>query len=418
LKNTPAISMIHRSLRRVIAAEGVSNFGSMLSRLALPWIATLTLGATPAAMAGLLVADVVAAAIGSLLLGSAIDRAPKRLAMLWCDALRAAVLCSVALGAWQGWLSMLWLVAAAAASGLLTVAFELARLAWIAQCVQADELPVSNARLSMIGSVSETAAFALGGWLYQAVGAALALAVDALSYLGSAWLLRGAREAPINAKRDASTGSPWRVWWREQREGWCVLLQQPRLRSLAVVEALRQLCFGLAGTSYMVYVSRDLALPTGLQGMVFALGSVGAFLGAALAPWLGLRIGTGRAMACGLALTCLGALCIPLAQGTVWWAIALLSVHQIVGDGGEALRDVHDRTLRQTTVGATWLARIDAGLRGIGQGATLAGAAAGGVIGTALSARSVLALSALAFGAAALWAWCRLSRRDAAAVTG
>ena len=93
-------------LRRVIAAEGVSNFGSMLSRLAIPWIATLMLGATPAAMAVLLVADVVAGAIGSLLLGSVIDRAPKRLAMLWCDGLRALVLAAVALGAWQDRLSM------------------------------------------------------------------------------------------------------------------------------------------------------------------------------------------------------------------------------------------------------------------------------------------------------------------------
>jgi hypothetical protein len=108
-------------LRRVIAAEGVSNFGSMLSRLAIPWVATLMLGATPAAMAVLLVADVMAGAIGSLLLGSVIDRARKRVALLCCDGLRALVLAVVAMGAWQGWLSMPLLVAAAAAGGLLTV---------------------------------------------------------------------------------------------------------------------------------------------------------------------------------------------------------------------------------------------------------------------------------------------------------
>ena len=54
-----------RDIARVIAAEGVSNFGSMLSRLAIPWVATLLLDATPAAMALLLVADVVAV-IGTL----------------------------------------------------------------------------------------------------------------------------------------------------------------------------------------------------------------------------------------------------------------------------------------------------------------------------------------------------------------
>ena len=38
----------------VLAAEGVSNFGSMLSRLAIPWLAALVLQATPSKMAALL----------------------------------------------------------------------------------------------------------------------------------------------------------------------------------------------------------------------------------------------------------------------------------------------------------------------------------------------------------------------------
>jgi hypothetical protein len=137
-----------------------------------------------------------------------------------------------------------------------------------------------------------------------------------------------------------------------------------------------------------------------------------------LAPRLGRVIGPGRAMGCGLALLCAGAACIPFAQGAGGWAIALLIAHQIVGDGGATLHDVQDRTLRQTAVTAPWLARVDAGLRGIGQCATLAGAALGGAIGTALSARSVLVLSAFAFGAAALRAWLTLARRDLATAAG
>jgi Major Facilitator Superfamily len=400
-----------RDLPRVIAAEGVSNFGSMLSRLAIPWVATLVLGATPAAMALLVVADVVAGAVGALLLGSAIDRAPKRQAMLACDALRALVLGAVALGAWQGWLSMPLLVAAAAAGGLLTVAFELARSAWFAQCVEAGELPARNAQLSMVGSLTETAAFALGGWLYQALGAVLALTLDALSYLASAALLRGVREAPpvLGARLH---GAAWRAWWHEQREGWNVLLGQARLRALAVIEALRGVGGALAGTSYMVYVARDLALPTGIQGLVFALGGVGAIAGAAVAPRLGIALGPGRAMAVGLGLAALGAACIPLAQGAGWAATALLVAHQIVGDGGQTLHDVHDRTLRQTAVEVRWLARVDAGLRGIGDAARLAGAGLGAVLGTALSARAALIASATLLALAAVWAGLTLARSN------
>ena len=55
--------------QRVLAAEMVSNFGSMLSRLVVPWLATLALSATPFEMGLLLMADVVAGACGALLLG-------------------------------------------------------------------------------------------------------------------------------------------------------------------------------------------------------------------------------------------------------------------------------------------------------------------------------------------------------------
>ena len=147
----------------MLAAEGISNFGSMLSRLAIPWIATLSLAASPLAMGGLVAADVLTGALGAVLLAGSIDRAGKRAVMLSCDLLRAAVLALLALLAWQGGLSLTILVAAAAANGMLTVGFEMARSAWVAQCVEASRLPQRNAQLSMAGSLSETAAFALGG---------------------------------------------------------------------------------------------------------------------------------------------------------------------------------------------------------------------------------------------------------------
>jgi MFS family permease len=217
------MSPVAPDFHRVAAAEGISNFGSMLSRLAIPWVATLMLGAGPAAMALLLMADLAASALGAMLLGPIIDAARKKRAMLVCDVLRCGVLAVVAWCAWQGVLSMPWLVAAAAAGGLLTVAFELARSAWVAQSAAAEQLPRVNARLVLVGSVSETAAFAAGGWLYQALGAALALAVDAVSYLVSAWLLRGVRETAPKAV-PAPHASPWQRWWTEQRQGWQALL--------------------------------------------------------------------------------------------------------------------------------------------------------------------------------------------------
>ena len=431
---------------RLLAAEAVSNFGAMLSRLAIPWLAALGLDATPWQMAALLLADVAAGAAGSLLLGRWVERHGKRAVMLGCDAGRAAVLAALAFLAWQGAASMPLLVAAAAANGLLTMAFEVARSAWMAQRLAAGDLVHRNAQMSMATSLSETAAFALGGWLFQWLGAVAALALDALSYVASALCLRGVGEvrpaspvrdtagvgdvatqgsaagvvssAAMDASRTAGGGAPvpmapgWaaaaRAWRREVGEGLRCIATHPTLRALASIEALMAVAGSLAGTSYMIYVARDLSIATGPLGVIFALGGLGAVVGARLAAGAARRLGTGPAMAAGLLACALGALCIPLAQGAGLLAIALLVMHQVVGDAGHTLFAVHDRTLRQTLVAPGLLARADAGIRGLGQAATLAGALAGGALGTALGARGVLWASAGVLALAAALAFARL----------
>jgi Na+/melibiose symporter-like transporter len=399
---------------RVLAAEGISNFGSMLSRLAIPWLATLVLQASAAQMAALLLADVAAAGVASLWLGAWVDRSGKRRVMLLADAGRCALLLALAFAAWRGQATMAGLFVAAAISGLLTAAFELARSAWVAQQVPAGELPRRNAQLSAAGSVTEAAAFAIGGWLFQGLGAVVALAVDALSYAASALCLRGVPEVPgAQGVRPSVPASWWARLQAEALHGLQAVAAHPALRTLAGVEGLLAFWMGLSGTSYMIFVSRDVGLPTSTLGMVFALGGLGSVAGAALAPRLGRRWGPGRVMTLGLLLTALGAACLPLVPGPGWMAVALLITQQTVGDAGHTLQQVHDRTLRQTAVPPELLARADAGIRTVGHACTVAGALAGGMLGTLFNARAVLAVAAGCVAAAAVLAALRLAERRA-----
>jgi hypothetical protein len=264
--------------------------------------------------------------------------------------------------------------------------------------------------LSVAASLTEAAAFALGGWLYQGLGAALALAADACSYAMSALALRGVH-AVAAAPRSTSARTRWQAWADDCTTGLRAVAAHGALRALAGIEILLALGMGLSATSYMIFVARDLALPTGVQGMIFALGGLGAMAGAMLAPGLGRRLGAGRAMSCGLAALATGAAFVPAATVAGWGALALLAAQQVLGDGGHTVHDVHDRTLRQTAVAVGLLARVDAAIRSIGQVATLAGAAAGGALGTAIGTRPVLALAAVAFAMAAVLAALTLGRR-------
>lgn len=401
-----------REFPRLLAAEGISNFGSMLSRLAIPWLAALVLQATPLQMAALLVADVLAGALGALLLGSLIDRAGKRAVMLLCDGLRALLIAGLALATWMDAVNWPMLLAAAAGTGLATVGFELARSAWMAQRIVTAELAQKNSQLSVVGSVSETAAFALGGWLYQWLGAALALAVDAASYAASALCLRGVTETPPAPRETAASGR-WAELWRDTAEGLRAIQARPALRALAGIEVLLSLGMSLTGTSIMIFVSRDIGLPTGELGMIFAAGGLGAIAGGRLAPWLGLRFGAGWAMVLGLAALALGSAFVPMVAAAGWLAVVLLVMQQVLGDAGHTVHQVFDRTLRQTSAPADLLARVDAGIRSAGHFATLLGAFIGGVLGNAFGTRFVLWLAVLFIAAAALLAALTLARRHA-----
>lgn len=385
--------------RSLLAGEAVSNFGTMLSRVAIPWIATLVLDATPLQMGLLVVADVIAGAAGSLALGAWVDRLDKRRVMIAADGARAMVVALVAIAAGLGVVAFWMLVVAAACGGILTIAFELARSAWMAQRLAAGELPARNAQMSMAGSLSETLAFALGGWLYQAAGAVLALIVDALTYVVSALFV--ARVPAAKAAPAPQSAQPVSIR-AEIAQGLRTLAAAPVLRMLAAVEVLVALGMSIAGTSYMIFVARDLGFDTGSLGLIFATGGIGALAGAALAPRIGARWGWRGAMATGLVLAAGGAFCIPLAQAASIAGAVLLVAHQVIGDGGVTIYDVHDRTLRQTAVPADRLARVDAALRTLGQLARLAGATGGGLLATQLGTRPALVLSATLFAVAAV----------------
>lgn len=146
--------------------------------------------------------------------------------------------------------------------------------------------------------------------------------------------------------------------------------------------------------------------------LIFATGGLGALLGTALAPPLGHRFHSGGAILFGLSCLALGAFCIPLAPGAMLLGAALLIVHQVLGDSGHIVYEVHDRTLRQTAVAPHLLARVDAGIRTLGHLATLLGALGGGALATVVGARLALTLSATLFMSAAIMAY-RLCRTPA-----
>ncbi len=393
------------SFQRVLAAEVISSFGSLMSRLAIPWLAVLVLQATPSAMAWLSMANVAAGALAALLLGALVDAWPKRRTMIAADIVRAATLLSLPLLAAFGTLTLPWLVAVVAINGVMTVAFELAQSAWIARSTDHEDLSRRNAALAAGGAVTEAASFGVTGWLFQWLGAVAVMVIDAATYVASALLLLRIDEPlqPPAEPGDRSTLSARvRALGESVRAGLGATLQDPVLRTLAVVAMVVDFAMSFAATTYMIYVSRDLALPTGILGVLFALGGIGSLV----ASWITARSAhraPARTWLIGsLLVWAVGSAAAPAATTAGLLGIALIAGQQIVGDAGGMAYGIADRTLRQQHAPPALLARVDASVRTLGYAATFTGAVVSGVLADRYGARALLFASSALLGVAAL----------------
>ena len=407
-------------MRRLLASEVASNFGSMLSRLAIPWIAALMLNASALQMAWLVIADVVAGAAGSLLVGGLVDRYSRKRLMILSDVGRAVAIALVAILLYCEALAFWMLVVQSSVNGVLAMMFGIARSAWLADHVPHAALTTRNAQMSAASSTSESVAFASGGWIYQWFGPLLALVGDTVSYLVSAACLRGLTERPSARGLVQDNRQGRGNWLGEAVAGFSAVKVSRVLRSVAVCDVFLALSFSITAASYMIFVSRDLAFDTGVLGLIFATGAVGSLAGAAVASGLGRRFGSNNALLGGLLVAGLGALLVPLAPHTPLvsfgrgglFAAACLIGHQVIGDAGSVMAMIHSRTLRQIHSPAALRGRVDAALRGMSQLATLVGALLGGWIATAQGSRLALAYAAVLLLLATPCVWITVRGRD------
>lgn len=157
----------NRSYRRLFAAASISNYGSMLHGMALPFVAVATLGATPADIATLTAAGLLPGFVLGLLASTWVDRLPRRLVLVGSDLARALLVLWIPWAAWRGWLDLAQLHLVVTLHGLLTFSFGAAHHAVLPQVLEADQLVEANGRLRAAEAVTEGAAFASGGLLIQ-----------------------------------------------------------------------------------------------------------------------------------------------------------------------------------------------------------------------------------------------------------
>ena len=223
---TPSRSLWRdRRFRTFWIGETLSQFGDRISELALPLIAVVLLDASPTQV-GLLTAAVWGPNLVSLFVGSWVDQQPrKRVLLVVADLARAAVLATIPLAYAVDALTLVHLYVVALLAGLGQVLFSTAYPPFFVALVPRDRFLDANSKLSASRSASFIAGPAVGGALVQALTAPVAILVDALTFVASAFQIGRVRveEAPVENPHGHSL-------LRRAREGLVYVLRHPFLR--------------------------------------------------------------------------------------------------------------------------------------------------------------------------------------------
>ncbi len=380
---------LRADFRRLWAARTVSLFGSEITRLALPLVAALDLGASPAEMGVLAAAGTIPYLLFGLLAGVWVDRARRRPVLIGADIGRALLLALIPLAWALGKLSLVQLYAVAFAAGALTLLADVADNAYLPSLLRPDELVEGNSKLAASAAVAEGGGPALAGVLLGFVSAPLAVLLDATSFAASALLLRS-----ISA-HEPSAGGEERGLWREVGEGLRVVLREPVLRILAAVGAVLQLSGGAYGALLVLYVTRTLGLPPAVVGLLFAVGSASALAGAFAGGGLARRLGPGPAVAASALLISIGWLAVPLAVGQPTALVATMVCGAVLFGIGNTTYNVNAASIRQAVTPNRLLGRVGSAGLFFAWGALPVGALLGGLLGSRVGVREALLAAGL-----------------------
>jgi MFS family permease len=388
----------HRDFHSLWTGQIISVFGSLTTRLALPFTAILFLQARPHEVAFVTSADVLAGICVALFAGVWVDRLRRRPIMIAADIGRAAIIAWVPIAAWYGVLRIEHLYVVAFLAGILTTFFDVAYHSYLPTLIGRDQLMEGNSKLTASESVAEFGSFSVSGWLVQLVTAPGAMAIDALSFLVSAaslLVIRAPEPTPPVAAERRGVG-------HEIGEGMRALWNDAALRALALSRVAFAAATGMFGAVILLFVSRDLGFSPGAQGMIYGIGGLTSLAAATGAARCRERFGAGRSMIGGLVAGALGLMLIVAAPRRGALGVVMLVTQQIVSDPGWAIYTINETTMRQDIAPETVLGRVTAADRFGSLVATLVATIMAGLIADLAGSRVVLAAGACCMFVAAL----------------
>lgn len=306
-------------LFRYVTARVVSLAGSAVTFIAMP---VLIYGLTGSAVWTSLViaAEAIPYLLFGLWAGAVADHLDRRRMMVLADLLAAISLATVPVASWLDVLTAPHVLIAAAVARTIFVFFDAANQGALPSLVARDRLPAANALVFGSSTVAEAVVPMAAGALIVFISPASIIAIDVLTFVASAVLVRGIVR-PLSGRR----GSGSSVGLAAVGEGMRFIAGHAVVRVMIVVGVLVAFSAGSLMAVLVVWADRVLDVQEGdwRLGVLFGAWGVGAVLGSVLVPHLVRRFGGVRAALLALPLAAAAGITLSFAGSWLPGAVAV-----------------------------------------------------------------------------------------------
>ena len=282
----------HPDFLKLWSAETVSRFGSEISGLALPLVAVIVLKASAFAVSALVVIEFLPFMLFAIPAGVWVDRLRRKPILVFADLGRAVLLGSIPLAYAFDALHIGQLYVVGFFVGICTVFFDVSYQSYLPSLVAREQLVEGNSKLEISRSASQLAGPGAAGGLIGAIGAPVAILLDAISFVGSAVFLFAIRRPEVLPEREE--GAPKPNMLREAKEGLRYVLGNRYLRAISICTGTSNFFWSLSGAILIVYAVRELHMSPALIGLIFSIANLGPLLAAFTTNKISARIGVGR----------------------------------------------------------------------------------------------------------------------------
>jgi MFS family permease len=378
----PPILRENRNFRRYFIGQSISMLGDQVSLIALPLTAVLALHASAAQMGALLTVALIPNLLFSLHAGVWIDRrGRRRQVMLATDIGRGVLIATVPVAYAFGHLTWTQLYVVAFLSGTLSVFFFVAYGAFFQVVVPREDYVAANSLIHGSRAFSYLAGTSLGGVLVQLLRGPYALALDGVSFIGSAFFLsRVDAEEPPGAPHDSGGLMSGVNWIRHNA------IIRAELLGVATLNLFNFMFFAL----FLLYATRSLGVRPATLGIVLGAAAVGTLAGSFVTARVSRRVGVGPTFIAGCFLFPAPLILVPAAGGPYWLVIAMLFISEFLSGVGLMLLDIMAGTITAGTVPTVLRSRVSGAFMVVNYGVRPLGTTLGGILGTVIGVRSTL----------------------------